>query len=145
MGPRDTGAAPQKGSQTIDDTAADETRRPLTSSERLPRRQRLTGAEDIRRVLGRGSRHRAANLDIAWLINDAGHPRLGLVIPRFQSSAVARNRLRRRLKEIFRRQGLPRMGAVDIVVRARKEAYRATNPELTAEVIGWLERKGPRS
>ena len=39
-----------------------------------------------------------------WMDNTTGHPRMGLIVPKFQSSAVARNRLRRRLREIWRRE-----------------------------------------
>ena len=39
-----------------------------------------------------------------WTDNTTGHPRMGLIVPKFQSSAVARNRLRRRLREIWRRE-----------------------------------------
>lgn len=95
-------------------------------------------------MLGRGSRHRATNLDILWAVNDVGHPRLGLVVPRFQSSAVARNRLRRRLKEIVRRAGLPQLGPIDVVIRVRREAYAASVGTLRSEVLGWLGTKAPR-
>ena len=74
-----------------------------------------------------------------WRDNDAGHPRLGLIVPRFRATAVARNRLRRRLKEIWRRElqgGLP---AVDLVIRARSEAYAAGFAELRAELLAWRE------
>ena len=95
-------------------------------------------------MLGRGSRHRATNLDILWAVNDVGHPRLGLVVPRFQSSAVARNRLRRRLKEIVRRAGLPQLGPIDVVIRVRREAYAASVGTLRSVVLGWLGTKAPR-
>jgi len=70
--------------------------------------------------------------------NRAGHPRMGLIVPRFQSSAVARNRLRRRLGEIWRREIQARQGARDLLVRARKEAYGATFDELRAELVVWV-------
>ena len=54
-----------------------------------------------------------------------GHPRMGLIVPKFQSSAVARNRLRRRLREIWRREIQPHQPACDLVIRARREAYGA--------------------
>ncbi len=72
-----------------------------------------------------------------WRDNSAGRPRLGLIVPRFQFTAVARNRLRRRLKEVWRRElqgGLP---AIDLVVRAKREAYRAGFPKLREELLAW--------
>lgn len=72
------------------------------------------------------------------MANDAGHPRLGLVVSKFQSSAVARNRLRRRLKEIWRRRGLPQLGAIDIVIRVKREAYGASTVDLRTTLTTWL-------
>ncbi len=72
------------------------------------------------------------------MASEAGHPRLGLVVPKYQSSAVARNRLRRRLKEIWRREGQPLLGAVDVVIRAKREAYGASRSELSAAMSSWL-------
>ena len=72
-----------------------------------------------------------------WLDNSTGHPRLGLMVPRFQSTAVARNRLRRRLKEIWRREIRPEAGSFDLVIRTRKSAYGAGFSELRQELQSW--------
>lgn len=74
-----------------------------------------------------------------WLDNPTGHPRIGLIVPKFQSTAVARNRLRRRLKEIWRRELESHLPACDLVVRARREAYGARFVELKAEMLRWLD------
>lgn len=60
---------------------------------------------------------------------------MGLIVPRSQSTAVARNRLRRRLSEIWRRQVRPAQGATDLIIRARREAYGASFPELRAAML----------
>lgn len=142
MGPGDLGAPPEEGAETPYHPDSVEARGPLTS-ERLTRRQRLTGAQDIRRIVTRGRRYRAVYLEILWDVNQAGYPRLGLIVPKYQSNAVARNRLRRRLKEIWRRAVLPRLAAVDVVVRTRRESYAASWAGLEAEVLGWLKAKAP--
>lgn len=74
-----------------------------------------------------------------WLDNPTGHPRIGLIVPKFQSTAVARNRLRRRLKEIWRRELESRLPPGDLVVRARREAYGARFVQLQAEMLRWLD------
>ena len=66
----------------------------------------------------------------------AGHPRMGLIVPKFQSNAVARNRLRRRLSEIWRREVHTLQGNRDLLIRIRKEAYGATFAELSTELTG---------
>lgn len=71
--------------------------------------------------------------------NMTGHPRMGLIVPKFQSTAVARNRLRRRLLEVWRRQVMPRQGARDLLIRARREAYAASFDELRSELLEFAE------
>ena len=70
--------------------------------------------------------------------NSSGHPRMGLIVPRFQSTAVARNRLRRRLGEIWRRDVQQGQGGIDLLIRARKEAYGASFAELRGDLLAWL-------
>jgi ribonuclease P protein component len=77
-------------------------------------------------------------LDVWWADNQAGHPRMGLIVPKFQSSAVARNRLRRRLKELWRRELASAMPAWDVVIRAQSGAYRVGQRELREELRSWL-------
>ena len=72
-----------------------------------------------------------------WTDNLVGHPRMGLIVPKFQSSAVARNRLRRRLREIWRREVQLDQPAWDLVIRARSEAYAAPFAALRDDVLAW--------
>jgi ribonuclease P protein component len=53
------------------------------------------------------------------------YPRVAIVVPRFGATAVARNRLKRRLRELVRRELLPVLPRRDVVVRATPQAYRA--------------------
>ena len=72
-----------------------------------------------------------------WTDNTAGHPRMGLIVPKFQASGVARNRLRRRLKEIWRRELQAHQPAWDLVIRTRREAYEASFDQLREQLLGW--------
>jgi ribonuclease P protein component len=67
------------------------------------------------------------NLDVRIAASPLGIPRVGIVVPRHQHSAVDRNRLKRRLRELVRTGLLPalraRDAATDIAIRARREAY----------------------
>ncbi|HYT84100.1 MAG TPA: ribonuclease P protein component [Gemmatimonadales bacterium] len=107
------------------------------TSERFPRRARLTRGSDLTGCWAAGRRRRTAHLDLAWRPNLAGHTRTGTIVPRYQSSAVARNRLRRRLREILRRDVLPRLPQqppIDLVVRPKRAAYAASFAVLRAEL-----------
>lgn len=72
-----------------------------------------------------------------WADNSAGHPRLGLIVPKHRQTGVARNRLRRRLREIWRREVQSRQPAWDLLIRARREAYEASFATLRGEVLAW--------
>ena len=106
--------------------------------EGCPRSRRLALASEIQKVVRSGSRHRSKTLQISWLPNGLNHPRLGVVVPRFGNSAVARNKLRRRLRELSRRRLMPMLTPIDLVVKPRNTAYRATFPELAVELEQWL-------
>ncbi|MBA3890901.1 MAG: ribonuclease P protein component [Gemmatimonadaceae bacterium] len=55
-------------------------------------------------------------------------------MPRHRNTAVARNRLKRRLRELVRTQLLPSAPPADVVIRARREAYEATFDMLAADI-----------
>jgi ribonuclease P protein component len=80
-----------------------------------------------------------------WTDNSTGHPRLGLIVPLYQASAVARNRLRRRLKELWRREIQALQGGIDLVVRAKREAYGATFQGLRDDLVVWRDAVLPAS
>ena len=74
-----------------------------------------------------------------WMDNQSGQPRMGLIVPKFHSSAVARNRLRRRLREIWRREIQSRQPGWDVVIRARREAYAANFEALRGQLLAWRD------
>ena len=74
-----------------------------------------------------------------WNPNPLDHPRMGLVVPKYRSTAVARNRLRRRLRELWRTEVQPVQGSSDLVIRARSVAYRAPFATLRGELLGWRD------
>jgi ribonuclease P protein component len=66
--------------------------------------------------------------------------RVGLIIPRFKHSAVRRNLLKRRLRELARTELIPSTLFVDLVIRIRPNAYEASFAELAHDVRYVLEQ-----
>jgi len=70
-------------------------------------------------------------------------------VPRHQHSAVDRNRLKRRLRELARIELLPSLrdsrpdGATDVAIRARREAYDADFDGLRDDIIKIRDRSSP--
>lgn len=56
------------------------------------------------------------------------------MVPRFKHSAVDRNRLKRRLRELSRTRLIPADVAADVVLRIRPDTYDAPFAELVADV-----------
>ena len=76
--------------------------------------------------------------------------RVGLIVPKYRHSGVARNRLKRRLRELARLRLLPLGLAGDVVIRVRPEAYRASFEALTADIarvlaqlLRWRDASSP--
>jgi ribonuclease P protein component len=57
-----------------------------------------------------------------------------LIVPRFQESAVSRNRVKRRVREAIRTLLLPDAPPIDLLVRASKSAYRLSFGDVREEV-----------
>lgn len=65
---------------------------------------------------------------------------MGIIVPRHGQSAVSRNRLKRRLREIIRQDVLPAPRGLDIVVRAAPGAYAVPFADLRTEMNGVMDR-----
>lgn len=81
-----------------------------------------------------GQRVKARLLDVRRLESQMGHPRVALVVPKFGFTAVRRNRLKRRLRELTRQHVLPQPYSYDVVLRARRDAYGVTFGRLRDEI-----------
>lgn len=116
---------------------------------RYSRSQRITRGTEIRELFRRGKRSKTAHLDVFDSASPSPLPRVGLVVPRHKQSAVARNQLKRRLREIARLDLLPRLETAgaprDVLVRARREAYQASFAELRQELIDWTDGRWDRA
>lgn len=90
-----------------------------------------------------GKRIRTAHLDARVHASPLAHPRIGFVVPKYGHTAVLRNRLKRRLRELARVELLPHLPPVDLVIKARREGYDADFAMLRVEV-GEIRRRAER-
>jgi ribonuclease P protein component len=105
-------------------------------AEGFPRSARIRKRADFLRVQQRGKKVSAGPL--VGLVLPAAGPtaRLGLTVSSKVGNAVVRARVKRQLREVFRRRRL-RCPAVELVVIARPAAREASSAEL-AEAFGAL-------
>ena len=129
--------ATQEGPEALERSVAFQARRALRP-EGLPRDWRLTRGSDLTAVMRTGRRRRTPRLDIFSRENGLGHPRVGVIVPRAGHSGVARNLLRRRLRELARRRALPHLPGVDVVIRSKPPAYDAAFDRLSGDIAQWV-------
>ncbi len=120
---------------------------------RFPRAARLLRRADFDRVYRTGKKHFTGSLTVFFLprASPEGGPRVGLTVGRMLGGAVARNRIRRRLREAVRLQRGQLRASVDLVLHPRKSVLEVEFTRLSAEVgaaftaiAGKLEgEKGP--
>lgn len=94
----------------------------------------------MRSVLREGKRIRLETLELRIIASLLHHPRIGFIVPKHGRSIVERNQLKRRLREIVRLNILKGVPPVDMIVRARPEAYSATFASLERDLIIGRER-----
>ncbi|HEY7862698.1 MAG TPA: ribonuclease P protein component [Thermoanaerobaculia bacterium] len=97
--------------------------------ETFSRDDRLRKRREFEECYASGVRASGRHLQVFVLPAD-GAKRLGLSVPRRVGNSPTRNRIRRRLREIFRRHRDRISRPVTLVVNARPSAARASFPEL---------------
>jgi ribonuclease P protein component len=111
------------------------------AAERLRPGDRLRQRGDYLACYHRGRAVTGALATLHVLPNSLGAPRLGITATRRCGSAVVRNRLRRRCREVYRRwDRRAQLPAVDIVVNFRPRAANAEFRDVRREIERLLER-----
>jgi ribonuclease P protein component len=99
--------------------------------ERFPKALRLTRRTQFLEVQGRGAKVTVEPLLALVLRNQAGVTRLGLTVSSKVGNAVVRNRIRRRLRELFRKRRHELPQGLDLVLIARGSAAQADFRQLS--------------
>ena len=81
-----------------------------------------------------GKKHEVTQVDARSAASDRGYLRVGIVVPRYGRTAVRRNKVKRRLRELARTILLPEPLSCDVVIKARSAAYQATFLRLRADI-----------
>ena len=110
---------------------------------RLPAVRRLKLSREFERVRKEGRAVRGELLMLSVLpVDGEKRFRVGLITSRRVGGAVARNRVRRRLREIVRRNQQALKGGIWFVVIARRSAAQTDSAVLEAEWLRLARRAG---
>lgn len=105
----------------------------------LPKAFRLRRAREFRAVYSGGRRKRSRSFVAFILPNAEAVSRFGLTTPRRLGKAHERNRIRRRVREILRRERGRIGGGRDIVLNPRRSVLTRDWEALRAELASLLE------
>jgi ribonuclease P protein component len=109
-------------------------------SEKFRAAQRLRSTRQFEAVYSRGARVHSSTLVLYGLLNDLGYPRLGITVSRKIGKAVIRNRVKRRIREIFRTRLQASGPGIDLVVNAKRPIVAASFLQIRQELQDGLAR-----
>jgi ribonuclease P protein component len=114
--------------------------RPTDDPPVLAKAHRLTSSEAFRQAVRSGSRAGSRTLVVHLVRRDEGDCQVGFVVSRAVGNAVARNRVKRRLRHLARERLSSLPGSCVLVVRALPAAADAAWLELGADLDRCLKR-----
>ena len=83
-------------------------------------------------------------MDVYHFSSPVSHLRLGWIVAKSGHNSVERNLVKRRIREVLRQDVAPRLQesalTMDVLVRAKRNAYDATYGDLRAELVAWTDR-----
>lgn len=88
---------------------------------KFPKELKIRKTSDYEEIFGSSKRLRSKHFDILYVKNSLGYSRAGLVVGKKNvRSAVKRNRIKRLVREVFRKNK-PLFDSLDIVFLAKRE------------------------
>jgi len=105
------------------------------ASRSFPKAARLLRRAEFRKVYEEGRRRSARVCTIFYRSNGLPRTRLGITTPRAIGNAVIRNRIRRRLREVFRLNQNAIPPGWDVVLNPRPIVAKLPMADLTRDVL----------
>lgn len=94
----------------------------LKGTERLPKTARLLKRAEFLKLSRTGAKLQSASFIVISGTNQRPGPRLGITVSSKVGNSVIRNRIKRHIREVFRRRRGALRSGTDILVIARKSA-----------------------
>jgi ribonuclease P protein component len=112
----------------------------VEQTEKFRAAQKLRSSRQFETVYLKGARVHSSTLVLYGLLNSLDYPRLGLTVSRKIGKAVIRNRVKRRVREIFRTKLQASGPGIDLVVNAKRPIVAAPFPQIRQELQDGLAK-----
>jgi len=132
-------AATSSGEEEPTDASASPPR-PARRSERFRPTDKVLRSSDFERIYRKGRKQAGPSFALFGARNELGRSRLGITVTRKFGGAVLRNRSKRIVREIFRRNRGAFGASCDFVVNVRTGALTRPYLELERELMGLAQR-----
>ena len=113
-------------------------------SEKFPKTNRILKRGLYRRVYDEGRKFQARYFTAFVLPNSGAQPRIGITVTRKIGNSVQRNRARRLVREVFRKNKWLVPEGVDIVINMKKLLVEVGYKEIEGDFLNFLERVGKK-
>ncbi|HEX9788275.1 MAG TPA: ribonuclease P protein component [Candidatus Binatia bacterium] len=116
----------------------------MKGTERFPKTARLRKRAEFLKLSRIGQKLHSANFVIISRANDGPECRLGITVSGKVGNSVTRNRIKRQVREFFRRRRAGLRTGTDILVIARKSAAGLDGESVAAELERTLNPRSPQ-
>ena len=104
-------------------------------TETFTPQERITKKKDFIFLYKKGNRYRGRYFNLIYLSNDLNFSRMAVVVSKKVGGAVERNRIKRRLRTLFRRNKHILLNPLDIILIVKKEIQGASWQSLEEEYL----------
>ena len=108
----------------------------------MDKKYRLRNNEDFRKVYDKGKNYWNRNLVLYKMKNGLDYSRVGFTVSKKIGNSVVRNRVKRRLREIFRKNCDRVKGEYDIIIIPKKNVVDIGHRELESAMLHILKLSG---
>ena len=99
-------------------------------------KEKLSGKQEFKKVFSEGKRFESENLLVFILKNVHDFNRPGIIVKKEIGNAVSRNRIKRRLREVFRQINRKLFQGCDIIILVKKSIAELEYTSLYSELEG---------
>lgn len=115
------------------------------SDEKFPKSSRILNRSTFRRVYDEGKKYQARYFT-AFVMprgdgsSDESGPRIGITVTKKVGNSVERNRCRRLVREVFRKNKWRVPSGIDIVINVKSSLLNQSSDELEGDFFKFLEK-----